>query len=149
VHRLKYNDARAYSERIAGLLAEFLDRESVSGDVIIPVPLHPSRERQRGYNQSALIARDLGRFTGVAVDTSSLRRVVKGVPQVTLASVDQRRTGVEAAFECKPVATGTVVLVDDVVTTGATMSECAAALKRSGATRVVGLAFTRQSLGRP
>ena len=148
VHKLKYNDARAYSERIAGLLAEFLDRESISGDVISPVPLHPARERRRGYNQSALIARDLGRFTGVEVDTRSLRRIAKGVPQVTLSGADERRAAVEAAFECEPVATGTVILIDDVVTTGATMSECAAALKRAGATRVIGVAFTRQSLGR-
>ena len=80
VHKLKYNDARAYSERIAGLLSEFLDRESVSGDAIVPVPLHPSRERRRGYNQSAIITRDLGRLTGIEVDSRSLRRIVKGVP---------------------------------------------------------------------
>ena len=60
----------------------------------------------------------------------------------------QRRTGVEAAFECEPLATGTVVLIDDVVTTGATMSECAAALKRAGVGKVVGVGFTRQPLGR-
>jgi ComF family protein len=148
VHRLKYNDARAYSERIAGLLEEFLRRESISGDVIVPVPLHPSRERRRGYNQSALIARDLGRLTGIEVDSRSLRRVTKSVPQVTLSGADERRAAVEAAFECEPVSVGTVVLVDDVVTTGATMSECAKALKRGGAGRVVGVAFTRQSLGR-
>jgi ComF family protein len=147
VHRLKYNDARAYSERIARLLAGFLRREAVSGDVIVPVPLHPARERRRGYNQSALIARDLGRFTEMEVDTSSLRRIAKGVPQVALSGADERRATVEAAFQCMPLSTSTVVLVDDVVTTGATMSECAKALKRAGATNVIGLAFTRQSLG--
>lgn len=148
MHKLKYNDARAYSERIAGLLALFMEREGIDGDLLIPVPLHGSRERRRGYNQSALIARDLGRVTGIAVADRALRRVRQGVPQVTLLRASERREAVGGAFECAPVAPVTVLLVDDVVTTGATLSGCARALKNAGADRVLGLAFTRQSLGR-
>ena len=144
IHRLKYNDARAYSERIAELLAAFVEREQIGADVIMPVPLHPSRERERGYNQSALIARDLARAVGIATDSRSLRRVTGGPAQVTLPGADARRAGVEGAFECEPISAVTVLLIDDVVTTGATMSDCARALKRAGARVVVGLAFTRQ-----
>jgi ComF family protein len=153
VHRLKYNDARAYAERIAGLLADFLRYESVSGDLIVPVPLHPSKERRRGYNQSGLIAQDLGRLMGIEVDARSLRRVRKGAAQVTASTAHERRTGVQDAFECEPVgaspiAGARVLLVDDVVTTGATMSDCARALKAAGAETVLGVAFTRQAQGR-
>ena len=133
---------------MAGLLGDFLRYESVSGDLIVPVPLHPSKERRRGYNQSGLIAQNLGRLMGIDLDARSLRRVSKGVPQVTLSTADRRRAEVQGAFECEPVAAPVILLVDDVVTTGATMSDCARALKRAGAETVLGVAFTRQAQGR-
>ncbi len=152
VHGLKYNDARAYAERVAGLLADYLRYESVSGDLIVPVPLHPSKERRCGYNQSGLIAQNLGRLMGIDLDARSLRRVSKGAPQVTLSTADERRAAVEGAFGCEPVGASPIpgagiLLVDDVVTTGAKMSDCAWALKRAVAGTVLGVAFTRQSTG--
>jgi ComF family protein len=146
IHRLKYNNARAYAGRMAELLAEFMAANDWEADVVVPVPLHSRRERARGYNHSELLARDLGRHTGIAVVTSALTRTKDTSPQVSLPRAEQRRRNVQGAFECRLDMGGrNVLLVDDVVTTGATMSACAKALKRAGAGSVWGLAFARNA----
>ena len=144
VHRLKYNNARSYAGRLAELLAEFMAASAWEADVIVPVQLHPRRERARGYNHSELLVRDLGRNTSIAVMTSALVRTKDTPPQVSLRKAEQRRRNVRGAFECRRDMDGmNVLVVDDVVTTGATMSACAEALKEAGAGSVWGLAFAR------
>ncbi len=148
VHRLKYNGQRA----LAGPLAEFLSetaRTLPPADVIAPLPLHVSRERERGYNQSALLTRELSRLLGAPV-IDAVRRVRQTKEQVGLDR-SRRQANVKGAFACpRPelVVGRHIVLVDDVCTTGSTLLACAEPLLRAGAASVWGLVVARQDYER-
>ncbi len=145
IHDLKYRHVRIAAPYVARLLAAYLERNPYPVDAYCAVPLHRWRERSRGFNQSALLARELGRLTGAPVDDTALRRVRNTRPQVSMESSGERRRNIAAAFECASDARGRrYMLIDDVVTTGSTMSACAEALKNAGAANVWGLAFARQ-----
>ena len=145
VHDLKYRHIRIAAPHIARLLAEYLERNPYPVDAYCAVPLHPRRERSRGFNQSALIARELSRLTGVPLDSAALRRTRNTPPQVGMDSQDERKRNIADAFECQSDAEGRqYILIDDVITTGSTMSACAHALKNAGAANVWGLTFARQ-----
>jgi ComF family protein len=109
--------------------------------VLVPVPIHPRRLRERGYNQSALVARELGRLSGLPVVEGSLVRCGQAPPQVRAAGAEERRRNVAAAFTCRDrrLAGKKVVLIDDVSTSGATLDSGAAVLKSAGADSVWGL----------
>ena len=144
VHSLKYRGIRAVSPELGQLLAEFLSSQPIPGEVIVPVPLHRRRLRSRGYNQSALLARDLGKLTGLPVNEGLVVRIKDTPPQVSL-SRQERVQNVEGSFQCVGDAVGqAVLLLDDVVTTGSTMSACSAALKEAGAVSVWGMALARE-----
>ncbi len=156
VLRLKYAGDERLGARLGELLASPWDALPQVGEfdspLIVPVPLHPSRRRERGFNQSDLLAaglvRALGRQSGGAapkVAKACLRRKRATPPQTGL-SVAARRENLRGAFEVvKPreVRGRVIVLVDDVMTTGATLSACARALKRVGAAQVMGLTLAR------
>lgn len=146
-HDLKYRGVRIAAPYMAGLLAEYLERNPYPVDVLLPVPLHWWRERERGYNQSALLADELGRLAGIPVDTFMLKRIRNTPPQVNMESSSARRRNIIDAFQCtqyQGVEGLRCMLIDDVVTTGSTMSACAYALKDAGAAFVWGIAFARQ-----
>ena len=146
VHSLKYANFRAVAPEMARLLADLPGPRPVPGEVIVPVPLHPRRERTRGYNQSELLARTVGKRMGLPVRPGIVRRVRNTPPQVSIENYEERRSNIEGSFACPAGLSGeSVLLMDDVVTTGSTMSACAAALKAAGARSVWGLAFARQS----
>ncbi len=146
VHELKYRGVRALAAPLSGLMADYLTESPVPGEVLVPVPLHRRRLRERGYNQSALLARELGRIVGMPVVTDCLRRQRHGQPQARTSSVDERRLNVTGVFGCRDgqIRGRQVVLVDDVTTSGATLDACAACLKASGAVSVWGLALARE-----
>jgi ComF family protein len=145
VHSLKYHGVRAAAPQLGQLLAQYLEGHPMPGDVLVPVPLHPRRLRRRGYNQSALLAREVSKLTSLPVKEELLVRVKDTPPQVEAASLEDRRKNVAGSFECVGDVRGqAVLLVDDVVTSGTTMAACAAALKSAGATSVWGLALARQ-----
>ncbi|WP_223296676.1 ComF family protein [Thiorhodovibrio frisius] len=105
-------------------------------DLLVPVPLHPSRLRQRGYNQSLEVARVAGRALGIDADRSGVERVVATPPQLTLAR-EERQSNVRNAFRVRrPLMARHVAIIDDVVTTGATVGELARVLRQAGAERV-------------
>lgn len=115
-------------------------------DVIVPVPLHASRERERGFNQAVVLARELARVTKLPIDEHSLVRRVHTERHRAGMDARSRRDSVEGAFEVrqpKLVAGRRVLLIDDVFTTGATVSECAAVLKSAGAAQVYVLTIAR------
>lgn len=143
IHAFKYEGVAD----LAGPLAEWLVAawrlRGIDADLIVPVPLHRKREAERGYNQSALLARALSRQISVPLASAALVRTVRTRPQVGL-SRDERRTNIAGAFRCAGKVTDLrVVLVDDVCTTGATLEACAAELKAAGARQVVGLTVAR------
>lgn len=111
-------------------------------EIVVPVPLHPRRLRTRGFNPAALLAHGVARATGSQAAPRALRRVRDTPSQTGLARAARRRN-VAGAFVCNAALPRTVWLVDDVVTTGATLSECARVLRRGGARRVVGLCVAR------
>lgn len=114
-------------------------------DLIIPVPLHGSKLRKRGYNQALLIALDVARASRVPVSRSVLRKIRRTSAQSVL-SRDERRTNVVSAFEvaeARAIHGKRVLLIDDVMTTGSTLRECAKTLKESGAERVDCLTLAR------
>ena len=146
VHSLKYRNLKAAAPELGGLLSAFLASSHIPADVLIPVPLHRRSERERGYNQSELLARELSKRTGVPLQTRALRRVRNTPPQVSMASHQERRRNMEGAFVCAGDMSGQrALLVDDVVTTGSTMFACSEALRATGANSVRGLALARQA----
>ena len=142
---LKYRGMRSVAPEMADILYSFLSsRRSGNPDVIIPVPSHPTRVRQRGYAQAALIATELGKKLNLPASTSALARVRNAPSQLETESREGRWSNVQSSFESKSHLEGAnVLLVDDLVTTGSTASACASALKRAGARRVIGLSVAR------
>ena len=145
VHGLKYRGIRAAAAELGRLMAQYQADQPVPGDVIVPVPLHRRRLRERGYNQSALLAREVSKLSGIPVDEGLLVRTKDTPPQVRAANREQRRTNVEGSFQCPENVEGrALILVDDVATTGSTLSACARALKDRGAASVWGLVLARE-----
>jgi ComF family protein len=141
IHLMKYQGKRSIARRLGTMLADRLLSDSTVGqiDLLIPVPLHPSRERERGYNQSALIARAVGERLGVPVEERVLQRL-KNTQTQTRLSAPERTANVAGAFRVRipeTVAGRRIALVDDVVTTGATADACAEALLTTGASEVL------------
>jgi len=131
IHAFKYEGVTALSTPLGALLVEGWRRFRPAGDLMMPVPLHSRRARQRGYNQSALLAQVLSRYTGIPVLEKVLMRVRETLPQVEL-DAHHRWDNVEGAFECRDadeLGGRAVLLIDDVCTTGATINACADALR--------------------
>ena len=146
VHSLKYRNLRAAAPELGQLLAQYLDSHPMPVKVIVPVPLHPRRLRSRGYNQSELLARELGKLTGLPVNNRLLARTKNTPSQVSLANQEERRRNTAGSFACAGDAAGQkILLLDDVATTGSTISACAAALKTGGAASVWGLVLAREA----
>ena len=145
IHSLKYRGVRAAATELGVLLAQFLKDQPMPGDVIVPVPLHPRRFHERGYNQSTLLARQVAKLTGLSLSEGSLARTKDSPPQVLAGSREQRREYVAGSFQGNSDVHGrAVILVDDVATTGSTLSSCASTLKAAGATSVWGLVLARE-----
>jgi len=146
IHQLKYRNLRALAATLAELLQDYLATNPVPGEVLVPVPLHPKRIRERGYNQSSLLAKELGKLTGLPVADDCLIRQQHTPPQAKTATVDERRNNVANAFTCRDsrLQDRQVLLIDDVSTSGATLDACAVALKAAGATTVWGLVLARE-----
>lgn len=142
IHRFKYGRAASLGLPLGAYLA---NRAVADGlvffpiDLVVPVPMHAQRERRRGFNQAVLLAREVAALSGVPLAPTALRRVRKTAAQVGL-STDRRRANLSAGVFSVPdpavVAGKRVLLIDDVFTTGATVSACARALKAAGAGEV-------------
>jgi len=144
VHRLKYRGRTALAESLGELMAAYWVQHSMLADLIVPVPLHAARMRERGYNQAALLAREMARRVGLEVDEQTLVRQRATDPQVEL-NAKQRKENVRDAFSCSSnaLAGKQVLLIDDVCTTGATLEACAVALYTQGVRGVQALTLAR------
>lgn len=144
LHAFKFEGRRALARPLADLLVEQCGA-ALPADLaaVLPVPLARERERARGFNQATLIGERVARRLGLPFERRWLVRVRATAPQSELAAAD-RSANVRGAFGASPEVRGHhVVLVDDVMTTGATLSECARALRAAGAVRVGALAVAR------
>jgi ComF family protein len=148
LHRLKYRRDLGLSEALVPHLASHASTLKWEVDVISPVPLGRGRLSERGYNQAGLIAWPLSLALGIPFDPSALIRTRETRSQVGLTRAE-RRTNVQNAFEASPsrVRGRSVMLVDDVATTGATLSSCAEALHAAGARDVFALTVARAHRG--
>lgn len=146
IHELKYRNLRGLAPLMAGLLYDYLVENPLPADILVPVPLHRKRQRDRGYNQSALLAKELGRRSGLPVTVNGLVRHRYAVPQARSAGLSERHKNVAGAFTCpdERFQGKRVLLVDDVSTSGATLNACAGALKTAGAAQVWGLVMARE-----
>ena len=146
IHQLKYRNLRALVIPLAKLLHDYLIAYPLSAEVLVPVPLHPKRLRERGYNQSGLLAQELGKLTNLPVVEGCLIRRHHTPPQARTTTVEERWSNTADAFACRDreLRDRSVLLIDDVSTSGATLDACAAALKDAGANSVWGLVVARE-----
>lgn len=148
IHALKYDGQKRLAQPLGSLLAQAYKEYNLQADLILPVPLHKERERQRGYNQTALLARQCASEAGVPLREDILLRHRATAAQASLKA-HERQHNVEGAFACRPqFANGalsgrTILLIDDVCTTGATLEACAMSLFAVGAKKVCGLVLAR------
>lgn len=144
MHRVKYANDLALAGTIAQELSQFLMNLGWDLDIIVPVPLSKQRQKERGYNQAALLAKPLAWNIGKTYYPQALRRTRDTVSQVGL-NLNQRKENVSGAFLAHPnrVTGKNILLVDDVATSGSTLNACADALWIVGAKRVYGLTLTR------
>jgi ComF family protein len=152
IHALKYEGHRKLAEPLGQLLAETYINYGLQADILLPVPLHPERLRDRGYNQSALLASTCASKLGIACREDLLIRQRATIPQVGL-SFHERLRNVSGAFQAAfTFTTGAfaerrILIIDDVCTTGATIEACAGPLFAAGARSVWGLVLARPDKG--
>jgi ComF family protein len=141
IHAFKYGGNLAIAQMLGHALAEAVAAERA--DLVVPMPLSPLRLKSRGFNQAHEIARRVGGLTGIAVAARICRKVAETPPQAALPWKERARN-VRGAFVCDADFTGLkVAIIDDVMTTGATLDELARLLKRAGAVEVNGWMVAR------
>lgn len=144
IYRFKYGGRCEYAKFYAGDICEKLSREirMMGAEAIVPVPVHASRKRSRGYNQAELVARELSALTGIKMYGKLVQRIRKTVPQKEL-TVQERQNNLKRAFNISTnvVKLKKVILVDDIYTTGSTLDAVAMELKRRGVEAVYFIAL--------
>ncbi len=136
IHAFKYHRATAFRKPLAGLAFDMLEHAGISADMITFVPLHWTRMISRGYNQAALIARELSGYMGIDMRYDVIRKIRRTIPQVGLKRSD-RIGNLRGVFRSCGVSDKSVLVVDDVITTTQTAREVSRSLKRAGASYVV------------
>jgi ComF family protein len=149
IHRLKFDFIKSAAEPLGDLLAEYMARcdarrtMSMQDAVVIPIPLSRQRERHRGFNQSTLIAERFSKITGCSVRKDILVRNRNTKAQSETASADERAENIRNCFAVRQAPPQKIILIDDVVTTGATFAEASRALIAAHATKILALAVAR------
>lgn len=144
VSGFKYNNKKWLSRFIGDEMLKALPQKT-GFSLVCGVPLHPKKKRSRGYDQAEELAKRISETAGIPY-VPALRRI-KNTKTQTKLTEEQRRNNISGAFEKAADVSGAALLVDDVLTTGATALECAAELKKAGATSVTVLAFAKSNYG--
>jgi ComF family protein len=147
IHVFKYKGKITTGEILGKIMAEHVypDMSIADYSLIVPVPLHPRRLRERGFNQAVILAREISKRFSIPLDFLTLKRRVFTEPQVSLGK-EQRTANVRGAFAVmneKKIKGQKIILIDDVYTTGSTVKECAGALMKNGAADVAVLTLAR------
>lgn len=139
IHLFKYYGRISLKDRLVDLLEitykTYYSREDIK--YIVPVPLHPTRKRERGYNQSFILGLELSKRINIPI-SQGLKRIRYTTTQ-TLLSEKEREKNIKNAFKSNKEYEGTILLIDDVFTSGHTLDDCARALKEAGASKVISL----------
>jgi ComF family protein len=146
VHALKYKNNQSLGDTFSELLVKLIRRENWQINFVVPVPLSEERYHERGYNQASLLAKPLAARLSLTFNPYALKRIRHTASQVGL-SAHERHQNVIGAFEAETdlVRGKNLLIVDDVMTTGATMKACAQALKKAGAKSAYGVVLARHS----
>ncbi|OGY59876.1 MAG: hypothetical protein A3B23_00020 [Candidatus Colwellbacteria bacterium RIFCSPLOWO2_01_FULL_48_10] len=156
IHSLKYKRLSGAAKSLADLIIKHIEFSALRNiikparSIIVPIPLHPGRLRKRGYNQSELIAVEIGKYLGVPVRTDILMRVKRSAPQIKMKNRAARETNIRNAFALNPGFTNKlislngeaakeIILIDDVFTSGATINEAARTLKGLSPEKIIAL----------
>jgi len=144
IHHFKYSNRQGLAVPLGKLMGDYWQQSPLPAEIIVPVPLHPGRLTERGYNQAALLARELGKDIALPVSENGLVRVRATRPQVDL-NAGERKENVRGAFHCPGMGLKgkRVLLIDDVYTTGATLEACSIALRQVGVRSVWALTLAR------
>ncbi len=151
IHAFKYQNAKVLAEPLSALLIDYLNSLTKNWDldisdfIIVPIPLHPRRLKERGFNQSLLLANAIGSFLNLPV-VEALRRTKNNKPQVDVKGRLERLKNIADAFSTaapEAVAKRNILLIDDVFTSGATMTEAARVLKTAGAQKIIALVLAK------
>lgn len=147
IHRFKFRNERSLGRPLGRWIGEAIHRAGIRPHLVIPVPLHWRRAMLRGYDQAEILAREAARHMGVPMSGRIIRRVRATRPQTQMVGPTHRHNNVKGAFQLRraPGFWGTVAIVDDVLTTGATASQCALLLRQAGARRVIAAVIARGS----
>ena len=152
IHQFKFSRKFGLGKPLAHLLLEQLDGkiEYSAYHAVLPVPLHHSRSKQRGYNQAEILARIVATAHRLTLMTNNLIRVRRTAAQWQFSNKHERLENVKNAFQIRfpeRIRDKHLLLIDDIFTTGSTVNECAKTLKRAGAASVVVLTVSRAGLG--
>jgi ComF family protein len=140
---LKLSSNYPASRLMGNLMAERLSKEQDHPELIIPVPLHPTRYRSRGFNQAIEIARPISKALGIPMDWHSIQRIINTGTQTKL-DAKERHKNLRGAFQLKkPITAKHIVIIDDVITTGSTVTEVAKVLKKAGVKKIEVWSFAR------
>jgi len=148
IHTLKFKRARSAAKTLAHLATRYLKQCDIdlTDYVLVPIPLSRKRERERGFNQTTLIANTLAPILNLEINERVLARTRHTTPQTELEDFDARVYNIQDCFtivEPSSLKTRNILLLDDVTTSGATLSEASRALKKAGAKRIVGLVIAK------
>ena len=146
LHHFKYSGRVSLARPLGRQLRSHMEEEGFRGATALPVPLHRARERERGFNQAAVLAKAVSRHSGLRVDEHSLARTTDTPMHRAAMDSKAREATVTKVFEVvRPglVCGRNILLVDDLLTSGATVSQCARVLKKCGADKVIVLTLAR------
>lgn len=151
IHKYKYSFVKGLAKPLGQLMIKASQEQPwlMSGKVVfVPVPLHQKRLRWRGFNQAELLAQETGQALNIPLINDVLKRAKHGAPQAQIKNSQEREKNVKEVFGLRRPLTAnlqhsTIVLVDDVSTTGATLKECARVLKKAGAQKIWGLVLAK------
>jgi ComF family protein len=140
--QFKYYQLKAISLCLAEYMADYYRKNELSGDILVP----EKRLRERGYNQSDLLANEISTLLSISADTKLLQRVKESKSQTKSRNVEERRNNMKEAFICNSSSLRgmNIIVIDDVCTSGATIEACASALKAAGANHVTGFTLARE-----